>query len=108
MKGHVNDDEKYPKQIVDVLAYINTHLAPKDTERHKFGEVFTPMSLVHEMLDTLPEEVWTNKNLTWLDPANGMGNFPIAAFLRLFMGLEQKMASLLELQKKVMGNTILA
>jgi len=47
------------------------------------GEVFTPMKLVNEMLDTLPEDVWTNPDLKWLDPAAGMGNFPIAIYMRL-------------------------
>ena len=41
------------------------------------------MILVNEMLDKLPKEVWKNKNLKWLDPATGMGNFPIAVYLRL-------------------------
>lgn len=44
------------------------------------------MSLVNDMLDTLPAEVWKDKTLKWLDPANGMGNFPICVFLRLFYG----------------------
>lgn len=90
MKGYVNDDTKYPAKVEEVLNYINEHLAPKDAERHKYGEVFTPMTLVHEMLDTLPEDVWKNPDLTWLDPANGMGNFPIAVFLRLFYGFRTK------------------
>ena len=69
-----------------VLAYIEQHLLPKTEEKHKFGEVFTPMSMVNEMLDTLPPSVWNDPTLKWLDPANGMGNFPIAAYLRLFNG----------------------
>ncbi len=90
MKGYVNDDTKYPAKVEEVLNYINEHLAPKDAERHKYGEVFTPMTLVHEMLDTLPDGVWNEPELTWLDPANGMGNFPIAVFLRLFYGFRTK------------------
>ena len=90
MKETIEDDDKYPKHVESVLKYISDHLTPKDTERHKFGEVFTPMSLVNEMLDTLPAEVWNNPNLKWLDPANGMGNFPIGVFLRLFYGFRTK------------------
>ena len=86
LKTYVNDDAHYPVDVVKVLDYIAQHLAPKTAERHKFGEVFTPMSLVHEMLDTLPDAVWKDKDLKWLDPANGMGNYPIAVFLRLFYG----------------------
>ena len=86
MKESIEDDEKYPAHVEKVLDYIKEHLTPKSAERHKYGEVFTPMSLVNEMLDTLPSEVWGDKTLKWLDPANGMGNFPIGVFLRLFYG----------------------
>jgi len=40
------------------------------------------------MLDQLPEEVWSNPNLQWLDPANGIGNFPVVAYYRLMEGLQ--------------------
>jgi hypothetical protein len=90
MKESVEDEEKYPVHVEKVLDYIKEHLTPKSAERHKYGEVFTPMSLVNEMLDTLPAEVWKDKSLKWLDPANGMGNFPIGVFLRLFYGFRTK------------------
>jgi hypothetical protein len=90
MKEAVNDERKYPAEVTSVLDYINIHLAPKGVEVHKYGEVFTPISLVEKMLDTLPAEVWNDKSLKWLDPANGMGNFPIAVFLRLFYGFRTK------------------
>ena len=90
MKESIEDEEKYPVHVEKVLDYIKEHLTPKLAERHKYGEVFTPMSLVNEMLDTLPSEVWKDKTLTWLDPANGMGNFPIGVFLRLFYGFRTK------------------
>lgn len=69
-----------PKELLELIANC---LKPKDIEKKQFGEVFTPMSIVEEMLDKLPMKVWTNKNLKWLDPAAGMGNFPIAVYLRL-------------------------
>lgn len=31
----------------------------------------------------IPTEVWQNPDLKWLDPANGIGNFPIIAFYKL-------------------------
>ena len=91
MKNYVNDDTKYPSQTAEVLDYINKHLAPKDIERQKYGEIYTPLRLVDEMLDSLDQKVWSNSELKWLDPANGMGNFPIKVFLRLCEGLKGKM-----------------
>jgi DNA modification methylase len=95
----VNESEHVEK----VLNYIKEHLTPKSAERHKYGEVFTPMKLVNEMLDTLPSEVWKNKNLKWLDPANGMGNYPIAVFLRLFYGYTTKEGKYMDITNRGAG-----
>lgn len=71
-----------------LLVDINNNLAPKDKERKEKGEVFTPIKIVEEMLDKLPPEVWTNPNLKWLDPAVGIGNFPVVVYIRLMKSLE--------------------
>lgn len=76
------------KEPDELLKYINDNLKPKQAEKKERGEVFTPMTLVNEMLDTLPKEVWKNPNLKWLDPAAGMGNFPVAVYMRLMEGLK--------------------
>lgn len=39
------------------------------------GEVFTPTPLVQEILDQLPEEVFTDPTKTFLDPSCGDGQF---------------------------------
>jgi site-specific DNA-methyltransferase (adenine-specific) len=72
-----------------LLDFINDNLKPNNKRKKENGEVFTPMNLVNEMLDKLPEEVWSNPHLKWLDPAAGMGNFPIAIYLRLMKGLKK-------------------
>ncbi len=41
------------------------------------GEVFTPIELVKEMLDKIPEEVWKNPKSVFLDPCMGKGTFLI-------------------------------
>tara|TARA_B110000285_G_scaffold17299_1_gene16831 strand:- start:6988 stop:12111 length:5124 start_codon:yes stop_codon:yes gene_type:complete len=76
---------KDPKKL---LEYINDNLTPKEKERKEKGEVFTPIYIVEEMLDKLPKHVWSDHTLKWLDPAVGMGNFPICAYLRLMEGLK--------------------
>ena len=47
------------------------------------GEVFTPISLVSEMLDKIPNEVWRNPNATFLDPCMGKGTFLLEIVRRL-------------------------
>ena len=73
-----------------LLEQINKTLPFTKKAKDERGEVFTPMTLVNEMLDTLPkeEEVWKNPDLKWLDPAAGMGNFPVAVYMRLMEGLK--------------------
>lgn len=46
------------------------------------GEVFTPLPLVNELLDRLPQDVWNNPNKTFIDPACGDGNFLVEVVKR--------------------------
>jgi site-specific DNA-methyltransferase (adenine-specific) len=71
-----------------VTDFISQYEKVSKLESKLFGEVFTPRQLIDEMLDTLPAEVWKNKDLKWLDPAVGIGNFPAAILDRLMVGLE--------------------
>jgi hypothetical protein len=70
-----------------VLQIIKPRLNPNHTAKKMRGEVFTPLELVNKLLDRLPSDVWTNATLKWLDPASGIGNFPIAVYYRLMDGL---------------------
>lgn len=47
------------------------------------GEVFTPISLVSEMLDNIPDQVWKNPGAKFLDPCMGKGAFLIEIVRRL-------------------------
>lgn len=60
-----------------------TELEHKRKLRRKHtGEDMTPMSLVGEMLDKLPKEVWEDPTKSALDPAAGDGNFLVAILQR--------------------------
>lgn len=72
----------------EVLKIIHRHLTPKKIQKETHGEVFTPIEIVEDMLNNLPKEVWSNPDLKFLDPANGIGNFPIIAFYKLNEGLK--------------------
>lgn len=75
---------------LNVSEFIERYEKVSKLESKLFGEVFTPRQLIDEMLDTLPSEVWTNKDLKWLDPAVGIGNFPAAIVDRLMVGLSEE------------------
>jgi len=74
----------------DVQEKIKEYLPVREEEKDKFGEVFTPAALINEMLDKLPPGVWSDPTKKWLDPANGIGNFPMIVYKRLFSKLPDK------------------
>jgi hypothetical protein len=71
-----------------VLDTIKKYLNVREEEKNLFGEVFTPIELICEMLSKLPPKVWKNPDLKWLDPANGIGNFPIVVYYKLMESLK--------------------
>jgi len=52
-------------------------------------EVFTPPRLVNEVLDLLPPEIWSDRNVTFLDPVCKTGVFLRDIAKRLNAGLEK-------------------
>ena len=53
-------------------------------------EVFTPPQLVNQILDLLPEDLWSNPKSTFLDPACKSGIFLREIAKRLDRGLEEQ------------------
>jgi site-specific DNA-methyltransferase (adenine-specific) len=51
-------------------------------------EVFTPPNLVNDILDLLPQELWSNPNAKFLDPVSKSGVFLREMAKRLMKGLE--------------------
>jgi hypothetical protein len=71
-----------------VLRIIKERLIIRKSQKADAGEVFTPVDLICDALDKLPQLVWKNPNLKWFDPANGIGNFPIIVYYKLMEGLK--------------------
>ena len=53
-----------------------------------FGENFTNVNLIEEKFDKLPQELFSNPNLKWLDPCAGIANYPIVLINKLMDGLK--------------------
>ena len=92
----------------ELLQLIHDCLKPKEIEKRQFGEVFTPLNFINEnMLNDIEkywmnvkkEDVWSNKELKWYDPAAGMGNYSIAIYYKLMNGLKTQIIDY-ELRKK--------
>jgi hypothetical protein len=84
-----------PKELLEL---INECLKPKEIEKKKFGEVFTPISFINLMLDDLKayykekynKNIFEDETLKWGDITAGMGTFSIAIYYKLIDGLKEK------------------
>lgn len=59
-------------------------------------EVFTPPEVANQVLDMLPDEIWSDPDATFLDPACKSGVFLREIAKRLIAGLEEKIPDLNE------------
>lgn len=90
----------------DIMEYVEYRLTPDINAKKERGEVFTPLNLINDMLNNLPLEVWKNPNLKWLDPANGIGNFPICVYYRLMDGLKDLFSDKKKRSKHIIENML--
>lgn len=88
IKALIDKDINRMDHIKDVVLMLREYVKIADVEKSKFGEVMTPLDLIKEMINILPNETWSNPNLKWLDPANGTGPYPIMVIYKLMNGLK--------------------
>ncbi len=69
-------------------------------------EVFTPPSVVNQMLDTLPKELWSDEKATFLDPVSKSGVFLREITKRLIDGLDSKIPNLEERIEHILRNQV--
>lgn len=78
----------YDKNIDEIEEIINENLNINQINKVSNGEVFTPLWLILEMFEHLPDKVWKNPNLKWLDAGSGIGNFSMILFYKLDKALK--------------------
>ena len=90
--------------------FIAKNMKPKDVEKKVMGEVFTPLSLFTEMVDKIEEycgnTFFANPDLKILDPAAGIGNFPIVLYERLMLRLEKEITDKEVRKKHILENIL--
>lgn len=77
-------ENTYNPDVVECLANLSN------------DEVFTPPELANKMIDLLPQELFSDPNTTFLDPACKSGIFLREIAKRLIVGLEEKIPDLQE------------
>jgi site-specific DNA-methyltransferase (adenine-specific) len=86
-QGHVPD-------ILDCIANLSS------------DEVFTPPEVANQVLDLLPQEIWSNPDIKILDPCTKTGIFLRESARRLMVGLEKKIPDELERREHIFKNML--
>jgi hypothetical protein len=101
------------QQLIDdpasMLLFLSAHLKPREAEKKQMGEVFTPPSLINDMLNKLESvvpDIWSNGRRRFLDPAAGIGNFPALIYARLMVGLADEFVDAVARKKHILTNML--
>ena len=87
-------EELHKPDILDCISHLSS------------DEVFTPPKLVNEILDTLPQELFTNPDTKFLDPCCKSGVFLREIAKRLIDGLEDKIPDLEQRTEHIFKNQL--
>ncbi len=80
----INKTQNYNPDVLSCIASLSN------------DEVFTPPSVANDMLDLLPESIWSDPKATFLDPFCKSGVFLREIAKRLLIGLEKEIPNLQE------------
>jgi adenine-specific DNA-methyltransferase len=72
----------------ELRGLIEKHFIPTKEEKSNNAEIPTPVRLVDEMLNVIPEEFWTTPQKVF-EPCCGKGNFVLGIFDKFYEGLKK-------------------
>ena len=84
---------------------IEKHFVPTNDEKKQNAEVPTPVVLVNDMLDKIPEEFWKTPKKVF-EPCCGKGNFVLGIFDKFYNGLKDTYDDEIECCKVIMTECI--
>ncbi len=93
----------------ELIAFLGQHLKPKELEKKQNGEVFTPPELIQQKFDQLTladPTIWSDPSKKFLDPANGIGNYPALAYHRLMNGLAEVIPNEADRKRHILENML--
>ena len=71
----------------DLRTNVENYFIPCKDEKWQNAEIPTPVYLIDEMLDTIPQEFWTKPQKVF-EPCCGKGNFVLGIFDKFYNGLK--------------------
>lgn len=98
------------KCINKALLYLEPNTKSREQwKQEQNGEFFTPPFLICEMLSKLEQHcptIYTDPTHTFLDPAAGIGNFPLLLYFYLMCGLEPVFPDLEKRRRHIIENML--
>ena len=80
---------------------IEKHFIPTNEEKKNNAEIPTPVRLVDEMLNIIPNDFWTSPKKVF-EPCCGKGNFVLGIFDKFYKGLKEEIPDEIERCKVIM------
>ncbi|MBN2835402.1 MAG: Eco57I restriction-modification methylase domain-containing protein [Candidatus Delongbacteria bacterium] len=99
-------EKKFRTSVEEAQEYIENFDILETINNVGNDEVFTPVSICQQILDVLPQEVWSNPNYKWLNPCDKNGVFLREIALRLDSGLVQWESNEEKRRKHILQNMI--
>jgi 16S rRNA G966 N2-methylase RsmD len=90
---------------INILEYKQNFTVSKE-DKLKYGEIYTPFSLIERMFNLFDPSVFSQKDKKWLDPGAGTGYFSIYLFDKLNKGLISVIPNEAERKSHIIENMI--
>jgi hypothetical protein len=94
------------KEIYEKNDYTNQNFEVSKDDKYKYGEIYTPFSLIEQMFNLFNPSVFTEKDKKWLDTGSGTGYFSIYLYKSLMDGLIKTIPDINERHNHIITNMI--
>lgn len=94
------------KNIYKDNDYTKQNLEVSNDDKYKYGEIYTPYSLIQKMFNLYEPLVFTDKDKKWLDTGAGIGYFSIYLYKCLMDGLLKAIPNEEERHRHIIENMI--
>ena len=89
-----------------IIQKLKERLTVRIRKKKEKGEVFTPPELIEYLLNNLPNHLFRNPDLKWIDPSSGIGHIVIMIYCKLMDGLQENISCPKKRSKHIIENML--
>lgn len=94
------------KSIYEKGDYTFQNFNVSKEDKYKYGEIYTPFSLIEKMFNLMDDSDFNKKDKKWLDTGSGTGYFSIYLYKSLMNGLKEVIQDINERHDHIIKNMI--